>query len=93
MGKGGCCLMTGIVVRSTTGTVVSVGPGVGVTAGLTGVPWDWDEVVGVAVDVAVTVAGTGAVLVSVGLPARDRARRSPGSDCPAKTMVPRDRSR
>ena len=95
MGSGGCCLMTGSVVLATAGSSVAVGLAVGVTTGLVGVPWDGEAAVGVAVGVAVAVAvtGTGAVLVSVALPARADTHWSPTSGCPAKAMVPQDRSR
>ena len=96
MGKGGCCLMPGITVFSTSGPAVAVGLDVGVTVGLAGklvgVPWDDGVVVGVAVSVAVTVAGTGTVLVLVALLVGASAHTSSGPGCPANAMVPWDRS-
>ena len=97
MGNGGCCLTAGTMVFSTARTAVAVGLDVGVTVGLAGKlvggPWDDGVAVGVAASVAVMVAGTGAVLVSVALLDGTSALRSPGPGCPANAMVPRDRSR
>jgi hypothetical protein len=97
VGNGGCCLTPGNTVFSTFGMAVAVGLDVGVTVGLAGklvgVPWDNGVAAGMAVSVAVMVAGTGRVLVAVALPDGGSAHRSPGPGCPANAMVPRDRSR
>jgi len=97
VGNGGCCLTAGNSVFSTVRTAVAVGLGVGVTVGLAGrlvgVPWDDGVAVGVAVCVDVMVAGTDAVLVPVTLLVGASTHTSPGPCCPAKAMVPWDRSR
>ena len=89
MGKGGCCRMAGIVVPSTAVVSVAVAPDVGSTVGLGDAPGDGDVAAGVAVE----VAGTGTVLVSVILAVGASNHRSPGAGCPAKAMVPLDRIR
>ena len=94
VGNGGCCLTAGNSVLSTVRTAVAVGLDVGVTVGLTGklvgVPWDDGVAVGVAVCVDVMVAGTDTVPVT--LLVRASTHTSPGPGCPAKAMVPWDRS-
>ena len=90
----------GLGVGVTVGlawTVVGVPGGNGVSVGLTGrlvgVPLDNGVTVGVTVCVGVMVAGAGAVRVPATRVVGSSAHRSPGPGCPAKAMVPWDRSR